>query len=496
MVERFIDGDDHFPGLGQANQRAVAGADVDFSFVAVLFDGEDHLGFKSVAENFADLGEAGFDFFADGGSNFVVSSRVFHVHERPLVKFLIEMNWALHLKSEVRSKNAEVKSLAPAFSTLAIFDGFCFYFCILTLTSALFLYSALRPIRSLRCMGSNRICLRRTRCHVSPSFLHSTLVRARYPHVFAVLGYRAAGHLDALRLQDAGDLLVGERTAGIFFVDELFDAALENQQRSVAAFGPLHALAEKVAQLEHALRSVGIFAGYSAAYCGRMHADFFGHLLDHHGFQLVNASFQKILLARDDAITNLGDGLLALLDILDELDRALVTLFHVVAGGLVVAAVAGNKLFVGRIQAKLGQVFVVHDHQPLVAMLHESNVGLDEARLGFVVTQAGAGIERSDVIQCIFDRLQRTADGSRDFFVLLILQGAQMLIDDRGGVLENLRRAVAVSFSVLVAVFLSVLVQRELLLVIAQLVEQALAEIAATNAGGVELADRVQGLLQ
>src|SRR5580700_3323503 len=132
MVERFIDGDDHFPGLGQANQRAVAGADVDFSFVAVLFDGEDHLGFKSVAENFADLGEAGFDFFADGGSNFVVSSRVFHVHERPLVKFLIEMNWALYLKSEVRSKNAEVKSLASAFSTLAIFDGFCFYFCILT----------------------------------------------------------------------------------------------------------------------------------------------------------------------------------------------------------------------------------------------------------------------------------------------------------------------------------------------------------------------------
>jgi hypothetical protein len=49
----------------------------------MFFDGEDHFGFKSVAQNFADFREAGFYFFADAGSDFVVSSRVFHVHERP-----------------------------------------------------------------------------------------------------------------------------------------------------------------------------------------------------------------------------------------------------------------------------------------------------------------------------------------------------------------------------------------------------------------------------
>ncbi len=35
------------------------------------------------------------------------------------------------------------------------------------------------------------------------------LVGARDAHVFPVLGYRAASDLDALRLEDAGDLLVG-----------------------------------------------------------------------------------------------------------------------------------------------------------------------------------------------------------------------------------------------------------------------------------------------
>jgi hypothetical protein len=61
-------------------------------------------------------------------------------------------------------------------------------------------------------------------------FLDPALVRARDAHVFAVFGHRAAGHLDTLRLQDAGDLLISQRTAGVFFFNELLDAALEDQQ--------------------------------------------------------------------------------------------------------------------------------------------------------------------------------------------------------------------------------------------------------------------------
>jgi len=97
---------------------------VIFGFVAVLFDGEDGFGFEAVAENFADFSEAKFYFFTDGGSDFVVSSGIFHVHERPSLKFLLELNWAPHLRSEVRSQNAEVKSLASSISTVAFFIAF------------------------------------------------------------------------------------------------------------------------------------------------------------------------------------------------------------------------------------------------------------------------------------------------------------------------------------------------------------------------------------
>src|SRR5713226_6103812 len=88
---------------------------------------------------------------------------------------------------------------------------------------------------------------------------YSALMGAGDAHILPVLGDGAASDLNALRLQDAGELLVGERTAGVFFVDKFFDAAFQDQQRCVAALGALHALAEEVAQFEHTLRGVGIF---------------------------------------------------------------------------------------------------------------------------------------------------------------------------------------------------------------------------------------------
>src|ERR1700674_2208159 len=114
--------------------------------------------------------------------------------------------------------------------------------------------------------------------------LYSALVSARDAQIFPVLRDRATSDLDALRLQDTGDLLVGERPGRIFFLNELFDAAFEDEQRRVAALRTVHAFAEEVPQFKYALGSVGILAGHGAADGGRMHADFLGHLLDHHWF--------------------------------------------------------------------------------------------------------------------------------------------------------------------------------------------------------------------
>ncbi len=179
MIESLVDGRLHVAGLGQSDQRSVARADGDFCFVAVLLHGQDYFGFKFVAKDFTDFQQAGFDFLADGGSNFVVSAGVFDVHERP---FLSSSRVALG--HSIVSRSASAKRFAYASCSL---------------------------------------------------FLYSALVGARDAHVFPVFRDRAAGDLDTLRLQDAGDLLVGQWPGGIFFFDQLFDPALEDQQRSIAA---------------------------------------------------------------------------------------------------------------------------------------------------------------------------------------------------------------------------------------------------------------------
>ena len=116
-------------------------------------------------------------------------------------------------------------------------------------------------------------------------------------------------------------------------------------------------------------------------------------------------------------------------------------------------------------------------------MLDEGDVGLDEAGLDFVVTQAGARIEGADVVERGLHGFDGAADGLGNFFVLLVLQGAQMLVDDGRGVLQNLRGAVAV------------FVQRKLRLVITKLAEQAFAQIAAGDAGRIKLTHDFQSLL-
>jgi hypothetical protein len=51
--------------------------------MTMFFNGEDNLGFELIGKNFADFCKTGFYFFADGSGDFVVSSGVLHVHERP-----------------------------------------------------------------------------------------------------------------------------------------------------------------------------------------------------------------------------------------------------------------------------------------------------------------------------------------------------------------------------------------------------------------------------
>src|SRR5208337_673946 len=76
---------------------------------------------------------------------------------------------------------------------------------------------------------------------------HSPLVGARDVHILPILGDRATSDLDTLRLQNAGDLLVGQRPGGILFLNQFLDPAFEDEERGVGALGSIHAFTEEVA---------------------------------------------------------------------------------------------------------------------------------------------------------------------------------------------------------------------------------------------------------
>jgi hypothetical protein len=60
--------------------------------------------------------------------------------------------------------------------------------------------------------------------------LHPPLMRAGNAHVLTILGHRTPCHLNTLGLQNASDLVIGIRVRGIFFLDQLLNPALQDEQ--------------------------------------------------------------------------------------------------------------------------------------------------------------------------------------------------------------------------------------------------------------------------
>src|SRR6185437_1005062 len=107
------------------------------------------------------------------------------------------------------------------------------------------------------------------------------LMRRGNIHILTILGHRAPRDLDAVCLQHGRELVVGQRFAGVFFLNQLAHLPLKDQQWRVGALGAVCAFREEEPQLQNTLRRVCIFVGYRTAHRRRMHADLFGHFLDH-----------------------------------------------------------------------------------------------------------------------------------------------------------------------------------------------------------------------
>src|SRR5438445_8915134 len=197
---------------------------------------------------------------------------------------------------------------------------------------------------------------------------------------------------------------------------------------------------------------------------------------------MIDSFFQELLLAGDNRITHLHDGLLSLLDVLDELNGALVALLHIITRVFVIR-VAGQEALVGRVQAKLGSIVVIHQAQPLVAMFNESDVGLNQPRLHLVVAQSRTRIESTDIIERLLHHLNWTAYRLADFLVLFHLQGTQMLVNNGNRIVDDLSRG----FSMVVFQMWN------LLLLVSQLVQQAVTQVAAGNSRRIHLSHYFDG---
>ena len=164
------------------------------------------------------------------------------------------------------------------------------------------------------------------------------------------------------------------------------------------------------------------------------------------------------------------DGVLALLDVFHELDGGSEALLDVVAN-VAVGGVASEKAAVGGAEAKLGHVVFVQEDLPLVVDLAEIDVGLDEARLGFVVAQARAGIELLDDFERAFDDFEGTIQRACDFLQLIGLHLLQMFGDNLLG-------------------------QGVLRIESFELEEQTFAQVACADADGIEILDYGESVIE
>src|ERR1035437_546359 len=209
---------------------------------------------------------------------------------------------------------------------------------------------------------------------------HAPLMSGRNLHVLAVFGHGAARDVDTPILKHGCDLLVGEGLGAILLFDHFLHSALQQEERCTPAQRPLDRFREEIAELEDALRRMHIFAGHGAAHGGGMHPYLLRHFLDHHGLQTIQPVAEEFGLAPHDGLADLEDGLLALLDILHQLDGRRVALADVIPDFLGGAVLAIQHLAVLGVQAKLRDILIVHLNDVIVAILGEEDVRLHHAR--------------------------------------------------------------------------------------------------------------------
>ena len=176
-----------------------------------------------------------------------------------------------------------------------------------------------------------------------------------------------------------------------------------------------------------------VLAGDGAADGGGVDADFFGHVLDHHRLERIEAVGEKFGLAAHDGLADLEDGLFALLDVLHQLNGGGVAFADIIANFLGGALIAVQHAPVLGVQAELRHVLVIHLDDVIVAVLDEGNVRLDHPRARSGITQPGPRIEVADHVDGNLDVLGGPSQQARHLLVLAGFEQAHVAGDDLPG---------------------------------------------------------------
>src|SRR5215207_11243869 len=197
------------------------------------------------------------------------------------------------------------------------------------------------------------------------------LIGGRDLQLFAVLRNRAPREHEPLALQDADDLRVAQRLARILRLDDLPDPLLDRHRRDALAVGAADPAVEEVLHLEHALWRVHVLVRHDAADRGFVHPDVVGHVAEHQRTEVLDPVIEEVLLEIDDAGRDLVNGLLTLLDRLDQPKRRAELVLHVSAGLVAVLGVLVEEPPIDRADPHLRQPVLVEQRDVLILQLDD-----------------------------------------------------------------------------------------------------------------------------
>ncbi len=213
-----------------------------------------------------------------------------------------------------------------------------------------------------------------------------------------------------------------------------------------------------------------VFVGDGAADGGLVHAHDVGDLRHGERAELVHALLEEVALDLEDLAGDALDGLLALLDGVDDELAGAHALAEVVAL-LLGEGAPGDHLLVCIRNPETRDVVVVEVDLPLVLVLFDGDVGHDDAVVVVGELAAGGGVEAADLLDGVLHVVEVDAGLARDLGDAAAGEELEVVAHDAGG--EALALAVG-----------------------AELEEEAFAQVGGADAGGLEGLEEGGGLLR